>query len=74
MVVSVKIVFVYGSSLFRLGKMIKKLNLEELPVSLFISKHKKSLSSSLLMFLVKLDKIWLDIIKQVSSEKVLVRI
>ena len=58
-----------GNGLFSLGKMIKKLDLKRLTVSLFVSNHKKILSSSLFTCLIKLDKVRLDIIMQVSSAK-----
>ena len=69
MVVSFKIIFVCGNGLFSLAGMIKKLDLEELIVRLFVSNHKESFSRSSFMFRVKLDKVRLDIIKQVSSAK-----
>ena len=46
MVVSVKIFFVCGNSSVNIGRMIKKLDLEGLSVSLFVSNHKENLSSS----------------------------
>ena len=49
--------------------MIKKLDLEGLTVSLLVSNHHESISNVSFMFLVKLNKVGLDIIKQVLSAK-----